>query len=203
MLDSFTSAQGLRTSTGNCGCWLFRGDSQNAAPERGFFQGNSVLKTCTWARVSSSTTDAISQQFTAESSLKTRPALRRNASSGPAITTPRVSASTWLTSPRRRSGPRTTGMLSSRKMFGLARAVPILKGARIQRGAVIGAGSVIRGFVPPYSVVAGNPARVYRFRADVASIVTHEARLYPPEARLCPKSLESYQARYPKPYSTC
>jgi acetyltransferase-like isoleucine patch superfamily enzyme len=79
----------------------------------------------------------------------------------------------------------------------------ILKGARIQRGAVVGAGSVIRGFVPPYSVVAGNPARVYRFRADVASIVTHEEKLYPPEARLSLKLLESHQARYPNRYATC
>jgi acetyltransferase-like isoleucine patch superfamily enzyme len=79
----------------------------------------------------------------------------------------------------------------------------ILKGANIHRGAVVGAGSVIRGFVPPYSVVAGNPARVYRFRADVDSIVRHEEKLYPPEARLCPRALQQYQARYPNLYSTC
>lgn len=79
----------------------------------------------------------------------------------------------------------------------------ILKGARIQRGAVVGAGSVIRGLVPPYAVVAGNPARVYRFRADVATLVAHEQKLYPPEMRLSSELLQRYQDRYPNTFSTC
>lgn len=36
----------------------------------------------------------------------------------------------------------------------------ILPGTRIERGAVIGAGSVVSGTVPEYAVVAGAPARV-------------------------------------------
>ena len=40
--------------------------------------------------------------------------------------------------------------------------VIVLKGASIGHGAVVGAGSVIGGRVPPRSIVAGNPARVLR-----------------------------------------
>jgi acetyltransferase-like isoleucine patch superfamily enzyme len=38
----------------------------------------------------------------------------------------------------------------------------VLKGVTIGRGAVVGAGSVVTKNVPPYVVVAGNPARVVR-----------------------------------------
>ncbi len=41
-------------------------------------------------------------------------------------------------------------------------SVLILKGSHIGRGAVIGAGSVVSGTIPPYVVAAGNPARVVR-----------------------------------------
>lgn len=38
----------------------------------------------------------------------------------------------------------------------------ILKGSRIGKGAVVGAGSVVTGDIPPHVVAAGNPARVVR-----------------------------------------
>ncbi len=40
-----------------------------------------------------------------------------------------------------------------------------LDGARVGRGSVIGAGSVVRGEIPPYSIAVGVPARVIRSRA--------------------------------------
>jgi acetyltransferase-like isoleucine patch superfamily enzyme len=40
----------------------------------------------------------------------------------------------------------------------------ILSGLTIGDGAVVAAGAVVAGDVPPYSVVAGNPARVTRLR---------------------------------------
>lgn len=47
----------------------------------------------------------------------------------------------------------------------------ILPGARIGNGVIVGAGAVVGGTVAPYTVVAGNPARVVsaRFPADVAA----------------------------------
>jgi acetyltransferase-like isoleucine patch superfamily enzyme len=44
--------------------------------------------------------------------------------------------------------------------------VTVLGGSRIGEGCVVGAGSVVRGELPPFSVAAGVPARVLRMRAD-------------------------------------
>lgn len=38
--------------------------------------------------------------------------------------------------------------------------VVVLPGSRLERGAVVGAGSVVSGVVPEYAIVAGAPARV-------------------------------------------
>ncbi len=46
----------------------------------------------------------------------------------------------------------------------------ILKGTHIGRGAVIGANSVVRGVIPPFTVAAGVPARVIRNVERVASV---------------------------------
>lgn len=40
----------------------------------------------------------------------------------------------------------------------------ILPGVKIGEGAIIGAGSVVTKNIPEYAVVAGNPARILRFR---------------------------------------
>jgi acetyltransferase-like isoleucine patch superfamily enzyme len=40
----------------------------------------------------------------------------------------------------------------------------ILSGVLIGDGAVIGAGSVVTKYVPPYAIVAGNPAKIIRYR---------------------------------------
>lgn len=45
-----------------------------------------------------------------------------------------------------------------------ARALILAKNITIGEGAIIGAGSVVTKDVPPYAVVAGNPARVVRMR---------------------------------------
>ncbi|WP_427023071.1 acyltransferase [Aureimonas ureilytica] len=42
----------------------------------------------------------------------------------------------------------------------------VLDGARIGRGAVIAAGAVVRGEVPPFAIVGGVPARVLRYRGE-------------------------------------
>jgi acetyltransferase-like isoleucine patch superfamily enzyme len=40
--------------------------------------------------------------------------------------------------------------------------VIILKGSHIGKGAIIGAGSVVTGNIDPYTIVAGNPAKLIR-----------------------------------------
>jgi len=46
----------------------------------------------------------------------------------------------------------------------------VLPGARLGAGVIAGAGAVVGGSVPPYSVVAGNPARVIRRRFGEAEV---------------------------------
>lgn len=48
--------------------------------------------------------------------------------------------------------------------------VLILSGASIGDGAVVAARSVVTKPVPPYAIVAGNPARVVKYRFDDATI---------------------------------
>ena len=46
----------------------------------------------------------------------------------------------------------------------------ILKDVKIGRGAVVAAASVVTKDVPPFAIVAGNPAKVLRFRASTEFI---------------------------------
>jgi acetyltransferase-like isoleucine patch superfamily enzyme len=46
----------------------------------------------------------------------------------------------------------------------------ILGGVKVGHGAVIAAGSVVFSDVPPYAIVAGNPAKTLRFRVSKATV---------------------------------
>lgn len=46
----------------------------------------------------------------------------------------------------------------------------ILSGVKVGDGGVIGAGSVVAKNVPPYAIVAGNPAEIIRYRFDGETI---------------------------------
>lgn len=48
----------------------------------------------------------------------------------------------------------------------IGRSAIVLAGVTVGNGSVIGAGSVVTKDVPPYAIVAGNPARLIRYRFD-------------------------------------
>lgn len=74
--------------------------------------------------------------------------------------------------------------------------VTLLSGAKIGRGATVGAGAVVRGNVPPYSIVTGNPAKVVGFSFKPEEIIEHEKLLYPEEERFPLEKLEKNYKRY-------
>lgn len=46
----------------------------------------------------------------------------------------------------------------------LGRRVTILPGTKIGEGAIIQAGAVVHGNIPPYAIAGGNPAKVFKYR---------------------------------------
>ena len=52
----------------------------------------------------------------------------------------------------------------------IGQAAQIMSGVRVGDGAIVGAGAIVTRDVPPYAVVAGNPARLIRYRFDDATI---------------------------------
>lgn len=46
----------------------------------------------------------------------------------------------------------------------IGRSAIVLSGVMIGNGAVVGAGAIVTKDVPPYAIVAGNPARIIRYR---------------------------------------
>jgi acetyltransferase-like isoleucine patch superfamily enzyme len=59
----------------------------------------------------------------------------------------------------------------------IGNGVIILTPARIGRGSVIGAGSVVTKDIKPYSIVAGCPARFIKWRFTENEIIEHERLL--------------------------
>lgn len=74
--------------------------------------------------------------------------------------------------------------------------VTLLNGVRIGRGAIVAAGSVIRSKIPPYAIVAGNPAKVVGFRFTPEQVIEHESKLYKKEERLPLAKLEKNYKKY-------
>lgn len=54
----------------------------------------------------------------------------------------------------------------------------VVSGVKIGRGAIVAAGSVVLKDVEPYSIVAGNPAKVVKMRFTPAQIKEHEKKYY-------------------------
>ena len=77
----------------------------------------------------------------------------------------------------------------------IAANVTLLSGSRLGRGCEIGAGSVVRGSIPPYAVVIGNPCKIVGFRFTPDEIIEHEKAQYEESERL---PLELLQKNYEK-----
>ena len=75
--------------------------------------------------------------------------------------------------------------------------VTLLGGSHLGRCCIIGAGSVVRGTIPPYSIVYGNPAKIVGFRFPLKEILQHEEALFPVEERI---PVEILQKNYEKYY---
>lgn len=73
--------------------------------------------------------------------------------------------------------------------------VTLLAGAHLGRGCEVGSGSVVRGNIPPYAVVVGNPCKVVGFRFTPEEIIEHEKVQYIENERL---SLEVLRKNYDK-----
>ena len=75
--------------------------------------------------------------------------------------------------------------------------VTLLANRHICRGAIVGAGTVVRGQkIPPYALVVGNPAKIVGFRFTPEEIIEHEKALYPEEDRLPLGLLEKNYNKY-------
>jgi len=99
----------------------------------------------------------------------------------------------YMTLVHQKSGNEDLGVVIEDDVWVGARAI-ILRGVRVGRGSIVGAGAVVTKSVPPYSIVGGNPARVIGFRWSVEKIVAHEKLLYPVDQSLSTKDLEVWQS---------
>ena len=76
--------------------------------------------------------------------------------------------------------------------------VTLLNGAHIGRGAIIGAGCVVTGEIPPYAIAVGNPCQVKRFLFTPEEIIKHENELYPKDERYSLEEMITIQQKYSK-----
>ena len=72
----------------------------------------------------------------------------------------------------------------------------LLSHAKIGRGCVVAAGSIVTKEIPPYAVVAGSPAKIIASRFSIPQIIKHEAILYSPEERIKKETLEELFDKY-------
>ena len=76
--------------------------------------------------------------------------------------------------------------------------VTLLNGAHIGRGAIIGAGCVVTGEIPPYAIAVGNPCQIKRFLFTPEEIMNHEKELYPKDERYSLEEMIAIQQKYSK-----
>lgn len=72
----------------------------------------------------------------------------------------------------------------------------ILSGSVIGRGAMVAAGALINGEIPPYAIMAGVPAKIKGVRFSLEQIIEHEIVLYPAAERFDREYLEQLFTQY-------
>jgi acetyltransferase-like isoleucine patch superfamily enzyme len=77
----------------------------------------------------------------------------------------------WPAGAGLRGHPRTKGDVIIGSDVWIALEAIITSGVEIGHGAVVGARSVVTRNVPPYAIVAGNPARLIRYRFTDATVI--------------------------------
>ena len=77
-----------------------------------------------------------------------------------------------------------------------ARAVILNSCTHIGKGAQIGAGSVVRQNIPPYTMVIGNPAKIVGLSMTVDQILEFETLKYPEDKRMSREELEKMYQKY-------
>jgi acetyltransferase-like isoleucine patch superfamily enzyme len=79
-------------------------------------------------------------------------------------------SSFWAEASHITGHPKTKGDVVIGNDVWIGRDAFILSGVHIGDGAIVGARAVVTKDVPPYAIVAGNPARIVRYRFDESSI---------------------------------
>lgn len=74
--------------------------------------------------------------------------------------------------------------------------VTLLSGAHLSRGCIIGAGSIISKYVPPYALVVGPSAKILKVKFSLDDILEHEKNIYPPSERLSKEDLKIIFEKY-------
>lgn len=74
--------------------------------------------------------------------------------------------------------------------------VTVLAGVTVGRGSVVAAGSIVTKNVPPYSVVAGTPAKVIAKRFELDDVILHEEIIYSEDERMDRTYLEELFTKY-------
>ncbi len=75
-------------------------------------------------------------------------------------------------------------------------ACVLLQKAKLGRGCVVAAGSVVTKPFPPYAVIAGVPAKIIGVKFSKEDLMRHEAAIYPPHERLTEQQVDQLFAHH-------